>query len=116
MPYVSRDADSNIIAIYASQQADATEELSPTHPAIIRFLVGKNVAPSQSRSDVDMQDMRLSDLGMIRVIEDLIDILVGKNVISIADLPEAAISRLGSRKAIRGQMEAFNNVLAETND
>ena len=114
MPFVSRDNQDNITGIFREATASATEELPPTHPAIVRFLFDDQPTPTDNR--VNLSDISLSDLGMVRVIEDLIDVLIEKNVLSIADLPEPAIARLSSRKSIRAQMDEFNRVLADTTE
>ena len=68
-------------------------------------------------SDVDswIQLLSLSDVSIIRVIEDLIDVLVKKNVIMLTDLPEEARDKLKERKKVRKKMETdpfiVNNIL-----
>lgn len=116
MPYVSRDSQNKVIALFREPNSSAREEVSATDPAVVRFLFEnlETVATSnrnRRNSIFDLDDMRLSDLGLVRVVEDLIDILVEKRVISISDLPEAAVDRMRSRKSIRSQLEEFNRVL-----
>lgn len=42
-----------------------------------------------------------SDTGVSRIFEDLIDVMIGKNLILFTDLPEAAQKKLLSRKLAR---------------
>lgn len=42
-----------------------------------------------------------SDLGLVRVIEDLVDVLIERNLISFTDLPEAARDKLMTRQTLR---------------
>ena len=41
---------------------------------------------------------------MLRIIEDLIDVLVDKEIISFNDLPEAAVKKLRIRKELRSKI------------
>jgi hypothetical protein len=49
-----------------------------------------------------------TDSGMSRTEEDIIDALVAKGVIALADLPEAVQTRYAAKKAARA---AYNTVL-----
>tara|TARA_Y100001001_G_C7902457_1_gene272166 strand:+ start:106 stop:480 length:375 start_codon:yes stop_codon:yes gene_type:complete len=48
-----------------------------------------------------------SDLDMIRVLEDLIKILIDKNIIRFTELPEAAQGKLLSRQQVRSTISDF---------
>ena len=49
-----------------------------------------------------------SDQALIRVVEDLIDTLIGKGVLHFTDLPEAAQSKLLDRRNLRRSVNALN--------
>lgn len=49
-----------------------------------------------------------SDMKMIRAIEDVIDLLISKNVICITDLPPAVQSKLMERRSLRHSLNALN--------
>lgn len=49
-----------------------------------------------------------SDLALVRVLEDLIDTLIGRGVIQFTDLPQAAQAKLLERRQTR---EALRNAL-----
>ena len=49
-----------------------------------------------------------SDMKMIRAIEDVIDLLISKNVICITDLPAAVQSKLMERRSLRHSLNALN--------
>ncbi len=95
MFYVERDADDNVIGLFLKPTASAAEALSFDHPDILAFL-----SPEHHQDD-DAQDLLLSDLSMARVIEDLIEILINKNVLMLTELPEAAQTKILTRKSIR---------------
>ena len=48
-----------------------------------------------------------SDMKMIRAIEDVIDLLISKNVICITDLPAAVQSKLMERRSLRHSLNAL---------
>ncbi len=50
------------------------------------------------------QQLEASDADMIRMIEDLTNTLIAKNVIKETDLPQAAQDKLNNRKALRAQL------------
>jgi len=45
-----------------------------------------------------------SDPGLVRVIEDLIDVLINRGVIQFTDLPEAAQTKLLERRETRASL------------
>jgi len=49
-----------------------------------------------------------SDQGMVRVLEDLIETLIGKNLIRFTDLPEAAQAKLLERRTLRRSVNALS--------
>lgn len=119
MPYVSRDKEGNITAIFKQSNPTATEEISATSPAVIEFLFGDELgksAPSNDQFVPDLYEISLSDLGMVRVIEDLINVLIDKRIIAITDLPEGAIRRLRSRKTIRSRLETISRILTQNSN
>jgi hypothetical protein len=98
MAYIKRDSDGNIQAISFIQNDDCHEKIEDDHETIqiIAAMLGtksiENIA---------------SDLAMVRVIEDLIDVLVSKSIVSINDLPQPVQLKLLKRKNLRTQ-GAFN--------
>lgn len=48
-----------------------------------------------------------SDQGMVRVLEDLIETLIAKNLIRFTDLPEAAQAKLLERRSLRSSVNAL---------
>ena len=52
-----------------------------------------------------------SDADFVRVLEDLIDTLIIKNVIRHTDLPVAAQQKISKRKGLRNRMQGALNLL-----
>ena len=89
MPYVRRNADGLIESLHRS--ADATSEfLADAHPEVQAF-VGAKASSGFGQLDADF----------VRVIEDVIDTLIVKNILNITDLPDEAQAKLFARKSFR---------------
>jgi hypothetical protein len=95
MLYVERDDNGKIIGLHRSPDPKADEQKSIMDEEILEFL-NKNVD-----TDPWVRLLSLSDIGIIRIVEDLIDLLISKNVILFTDLPEEAQSKIRERKKVR---------------
>jgi hypothetical protein len=95
MLYVERDDNGKIIGLHRSPDPKADEQKSIMDEEILEFL-NKNVD-----TDPWIRLLSLSDIGIIRILEDLIDLLIRKNVILFTDLPEGAQSKIRERKKVR---------------
>jgi len=97
MLYVERNAKGDIVAVRRRQLGKTGEEkLSLLNPEVLAFL-------SQAESEVNSlaQILALTDESIIRVLEDLIDLLIRKNIILFTDLPEQAQEKIRERKQAR---------------
>lgn len=56
-------------------------------------------------------ELQRTDLEMIRVYEDVVDVLISKRVICLTDLPLAAQEKLLRRKHMRSLVATFSEVL-----
>ena len=99
MLYVERDNDGNIIALHNKPAAGSEEQKSILDEEILKFL-NKNVD-----TDPWAELLSLSDIGTIRILEDLIDLLIKKNIILFTELPEAAQTKINERKKMRQHMD-----------
>ena len=50
--------------------------------------------------------LQSSDQSLVRVIEDVIDVLIAKKLISFTDLPEAAQAKLLNRRDLRNAIKS----------
>lgn len=92
MLYVERGKDGRIIALHNTSTAEAQEQKSMMDEEVLAFF---------NATDSWKQLMAISDLGAVRVLEDLIDILIRKNIIQFTELPEHAQQRIQERKQLR---------------
>jgi len=91
--YVVRDAEGRVSGL----SAKAGEQ---TEPAMI--------------DDPDVQSfMRELDIGLVRVLEDVIELLVSRGVFRFTDLPTSAQDKLLFRKNLRSQWRAVPDPLGD---
>ncbi len=103
MPYVLRGPDGKIDAIFESPREGANEELQPDDPEVMAFL-SSGLAEAELEMRQAKERLAVSDLELVRVFEDLIEILIDKGVILITDLPEAAQEKLMERHRLREKL------------
>jgi hypothetical protein len=108
MPFAQRDNQGRIIALFGEPQADAEEELAASHEEVLAFLLSGNQGQSEVKSYLSRTDDE-----MIRVVEDVIDLLIKKNLILLTDLPPAAQQKLVLRKRLRAKFLLEDTVLIE---
>ena len=99
MYYVTRNAAGAIQSLSKESGPDS-EARDPSDPEILQFL-GQAASPSAFNT---------SDAEFVRVLEDLIDTLILKNVIRQTDLPAAAQAKLMQRKGLRTRIHGALNL------
>lgn len=104
MPFVSRDTDQKIVAVYDAPHTDAIECLREDDPQLIEFLSHPGHAKAL---------LSELDLDMVRVIEDLIEVLIAKQVILPTDLPEVVQKKMLGRQRLREKISGFNPMVSE---
>lgn len=98
MPYVARGSDGKIVLVSNDPVDGAREEIASSSLELQEFIA--EVASQPNAFEV-------SDLRLIRAIEDVIDVLIQKNVICITDLPPAVQSKLMERRSLRHSLNAL---------
>lgn len=95
MAYVLRNEQGVIIAASTSTQVDKSwqfiENQAPEYIAFIESELKQHAA------------FRESDIQLARVLEDLIEILIERNLIQFTDFPSAAQKRLNDRQSMRSK-------------
>jgi len=111
MPYVKRDIVGKIIALTSTREQDHDEYLPTTAKEVIEFL-----SEDSTQSDA-LQALRESDGELARVLEDLIKVLIQKQVILFTDLPDAVQEKLVARQKLRSMLNQDDStILIEDND
>ena len=103
MPFVHKDAQGKILAVY-TEPVEGAHEVPPNDPALAAFIQAN--IPSTGGAD----DWAQSDLGLVRVIEDLIEVLIDKKVIMFTDFPPGAQRRLLDRRGLRKEFDLVEDL------
>ncbi|MCE5264132.1 MAG: hypothetical protein LLG97_11430 [Deltaproteobacteria bacterium] len=98
MLYVERSPEGKISALHSSPRPNADEHKTIVDEEVLEFL--HTTVSADSRKLL----LSLSDMGIIRLLEDLIDLLIQKNIILFTELPEQARDRITERKRLRETM------------
>jgi len=109
MPFVARNEDGRITAISERQTKTATEFMEASEPEVQAFIRG---------ATPDSMRRRLvgTDTEMARITEDLIDVLISRNIINFTDLPIQAQKKLVARQKIRRNLSALSNLVSDSDD
>lgn len=93
--YIKRDAVGKIIAIGKVQDESTSEFMDDEDPELQIFM--------RSLKTYQQQALAQTDKTMARVVEDVVNLLVEKNLIRFTDLPNAAQIKLLARRELRGR-------------
>lgn len=99
MPYVARDAKGKIKAVYATKSPVASEKIAADEAELHSFF--SRIASTQEYK----KQLNNTDQLMLRVLEDLIETLVAKKIVSYNDFNSQVQQKLMSRKDIRWKMQ-----------
>ena len=102
MLYVERNEQGKVVALYNQPHPNATEQKESIDQELLDFF--EENATSESWQTL----LTISDLGFIRILEDMVDLLIRKNVIIFTELPEKAQQKILERKKIREKYAAQN--------
>ncbi len=106
MPFIERSADGRIIGLRTEAGPNCQEEKSINDEEVLDFL----------KDNLDNNFLKSllahSDAGLIRLLEDLIDLLTKKKIILFTELPEKAQQKITERTQIREKM-ASQDIIVE---
>ncbi len=107
MAYVLKNKDGNIIASSPTENiGQGWEEIDDNPDEYVQFLE-ESLAKSSA--------FRESDLQLVRVLEDLIGLLIDRDLIRFTDLPPMAQKRLNDRESMRKQT-SLSSLMVEKDD
>lgn len=98
MPYVKRDAKGCICEVRATEVAGEPYEFLPGAALELLEFIGAKPASDHGIGGLDQE--------LIRVIEDVVNVLINKNVLKLTDLPAEAQHKLLLRQNIRHHMRS----------
>ena len=95
MLFIERDANGAIIAIRQGQMMPGQEPASLLDEEVLNFF------KASGELELLSQLLAHSDVSIIRVLEDLIDLLIDRKIILFTELPKEAQEKIQSRKQLR---------------
>ena len=95
MPYVRRNVMGEVESIHKAAAPDALEYLDPSDAEVRRFVALVEQTERFGTLDADV----------IRVLEDVVDVMLAKGLIDIAELPPDAQMKLIARRQQRSREE-----------
>lgn len=99
MPYIKRDNSGEIIAVSATDPSEGGwEYCSNEEPELVVFVESLTTDTS----------LATTDLGLARVVEDLIELLIDRDAMRFTDLPAPAQEKLLKRRRLRASMRSLN--------
>lgn len=100
MPFIRRNDQGAIDSLHRRDPGGA-ESLPDDHPEVRVFVGDLGGASATAVAPPEGERFAALDADFVRVIEDVIDTLISKNVINITDLPLEAQTKLFGRKSYR---------------
>lgn len=94
MLYIKRNAKGEIVTLSKEPTPECSETIATNSPEVFAFLAQQTGQSAQ---------MIASDLAFVRVVEDMLEVLLEKGVLSFTDLPAAAQSKVMERKSLRAR-------------
>ena len=104
MLYVKRDSEGNLLQVEAAPFEGMNGKLMADSQEAQAWFANQDVESS-------LLQLKQSDLDMIRVLDDLVQVLMDKGVLRITDLPPAAQSKLLSRTQARVALGGLNRLI-----
>lgn len=98
MPYVMRDEAGQITTVNL-EPSEGFTELPASSPELLDFM---------HRMGLEHSTLQQSDMRLVRVLEDLIDLLIDRDVIRFTDLPVPAQEKLMERRSMRQSLGSLN--------
>ena len=102
MPFVIRDQSGKISGVSDHADVGVSEEVPGDDPELRQFLIDQGM----SSPEAIRERLAASDMQMVRLVDDLIDLLMEKGVIKFTDLPQAAGEKYLHRQVARRHLQS----------
>lgn len=107
MPYVVRDKNGCVISVIATPGSSDGGRLDAPDDTV------RDIMESDTATKELQEVLVASDLSFVRVLEDLISVLLDKEILMLTDLPEAAQEKILERKHIRRKISDLSRLVAD---
>ncbi|WP_333495272.1 tryptophan synthase subunit beta [Kluyvera sp. CHPC 1.251] len=114
MYYIQRDKEGRLTRVDVAPFDGMTEESSAEQGGI-SVLKASEDEQADNENARRLSLLEQSDLGMVRVLDDLIYLLIRKGVISITDLPKMAQVKLTNRSNARQELGGLEQLIGSDN-
>ncbi|TYL48181.1 hypothetical protein [Marinomonas sp. IMCC 4694] len=112
MLYAKTNIQGVVIDVSTTHSDEYNLLVAPNDPEVANILAKKFTTAGTSTQDI----LDNSDSDMMRVLEDLVDLLTEKRLIQFTELPLAAQKKLLGRKWVRGVHNGHDDSLMTNND
>lgn len=109
MPFVSRNRSGEITGFSDKSLPGFEEEMLSWAPEFVQFLVDRVPAGPEAAREV----LAATDMQMLRLIEDLVELLITKQLIKFTDLPPAAAEKYIKRQIARLGLQNASPIVEE---
>lgn len=110
MPYARRDDEGHIVSLHDAPTDGASEAVGIGDPAVQAFLLGSE--PSEQPENF----LAASDAELLRVVEDLVNLMIRKNLIMFTELPDAVQRKLKNRERARENLRGKSALVVDQDD
>lgn len=104
--YIKRDGDGRIELVSREKTPECDEYLAADSPELLAFL-------TEGEGRKGHAYFQATDLAFVRVLEDVIELLMDKGVISFTELPDAAQEKVMERQSLRRRLNGLRLVDSE---
>ncbi|UYV18134.1 tryptophan synthase subunit beta like protein [Halomonas qaidamensis] len=94
MLYIKRNAEGEIVMLSKEPSRECNDTINEDSPEVFAFLAEQTGQSAQFIA---------SDLAFVRVVEDMLEVLLEKGLLSFTDLPAAAQKKVMERKSLRSK-------------
>lgn len=103
MPFVQRDVSGQIVAV-SQVPGDGMDVIAADDPELQGFL---------GQLGEEARQISATDQDFVRVLEDVVELLIGRGVILFTDLPESAQQKMLHRQRLRSNLTASLDLLGD---
>ena len=105
MPYIKRNERGDIVAVSQEALPGFVESTESDEPEVMAF--------TASLAGQEYGELNRSDLDFVRVLDDVIELLMAKNVIQFTELPDASQAKMLMRRRLRDGLDNKLDILPD---